>query len=216
MPSGTRKHYKGLRRASPVLARRFHPGQPISKIDTRPLLIVVMIVATFFLIAASHITPHAFYIGLWDGETKNRIVPSNKQNEAFEANAPINRVSISQDDVLTWNGTPVSQNTFFTLLREVQTLDPLPVIEFEPDPNASYGAAVEALHYMAYTGSRFRIAGTEEHCQFWDDRFADLNSSSRLAMLHSVFVDIEEYLERYHSISDHSDCEARYVVHKPD
>ncbi len=205
--------YKGLRRASPALRKRFDHGEPIAKIDTRPMVFVALFLAIMFFLGAAQIRPHAFNIDLWDGKSANALLAGSIYARPDGSEVPINRVTISQDDQIFWNGHPIREADFSILLSDVKAFDEQPMIDFAPAPNASYDATVKALYLLRLRGVRLQISGLEEHCRFageWGGAAANQDSSLNVAL--SILVPERAY---EHSIPEGGPCKEQFVVQAP-
>ncbi len=211
--------FKGLRCANPALRKRFDHGEPISKIDTRPMVFVALFLAIMVFLGAAQIRPHAFNIDLWDGKSANALLAGSIDAGPDGPEVPINRVTISQDDQMFWNGHPIREADFSILLREVKTFDEQPTIDFAPAANASYDATVKALYLLRLRGVRFQISGLEEHCRFtheWGGAASNQDSSLNVAL--SIFVPERAYENTpvpYYSIPEGGPCKERFVVQAP-
>ena len=212
--------FKGLRRASPSYRRRFDHGEPIAKIDTRPMVFVAVFLAIMAFLWTTPIRPHAFDIELWDGETTNPLLAGSTDNGRSHAGVPLNRVTISADDQILWNGDPIHLGDFVVLLDGVRAMDNQPLVEFIPAPNAKYDTAVKTLFILRMKDVRFQIAGLQEHCHFdsdWSSVASNQDSSLNLALTLAIPQRGDESsFSPYHSIPADGSCEERLAVHTPD
>ncbi|MDJ0644015.1 MAG: hypothetical protein QNJ15_14470 [Erythrobacter sp.] len=197
MPSRTRRHFKGLRRASPTLARRFDPGLPISKIDTRPMVFVAILVAIIGLVLARS-PQHALTIDLVskyelyvDGEPI--IVPAEVL------------VSPTQTGQILWNCETIRFAELRPLLNDVIRWPIEPVIVFDPVPDASYDLSVKVLNEIRKAGAtKIRFEGLEQHRRFESARTSGGNSS-----LSVLLSSVSELPEEFHPKAiDQLDCDS--------
>jgi biopolymer transport protein ExbD len=146
-------------RHAPAL-RRFHHGEPIRGIDPRPLLFVALIVVVVFLLAAGKPRQHALLL---------ELPPPSINAGISGSNVVANRVSITGEGEVMWNGWPVSTPEFINILKEVKGLDPQPYLMFEPDGDAPYGAAAITLSLIwraNLVDEAFCFRGLEKHRTF--------------------------------------------------
>lgn len=140
--------------------RRFDHGAPIRAIDTRPMLFVALFIAVLFLLAASQTRTHALLVEF----------PQPEAGMHLKGYPPIvYRVEITAADQLRLNGEFVSVEQLVSLLLQVSTLEPRPVLSFEPDGAASYDVAAHTLaiiHRVGLNDKRFCIDGMEKHGEF--------------------------------------------------
>jgi biopolymer transport protein ExbD len=139
---------------------RFDHGAPISAIDARPILLVVMLVTILVLLAASPQRMHALLVEL-PGPDFGSGVPSGY--------VVANRISITGEGQTMWNGWPVSTPELVSLLKELKGLEPQPDLIFEPVADAPYGAAANTLSLIwraNLVDERFCFWGLEKHQSF--------------------------------------------------
>ena len=148
--------------------RRFDHGEPISRIDTRPMMFVVMFVASMLLFPAGQVRPHVVTVDMWDGRMDEFFLGPYDPNlaDADLDSIYVNRVTLDEYDRISWNGQFIHQWQLLTLLHEVQTINPQPMVELEPAANASYDLSAKTLALLIQSGATFRIAGTNKYCRF--------------------------------------------------
>jgi len=148
------------RRAGRVRGR-FDHGEPIGKIDTRPMVFVALFVAILFLIAASQTRTHALLVDLpyHVGESMPDDGPAGV----------VHRIRVTETDGLMFDGELVTQAELMDRLQATVREPQEPRIAFEPDANASYNLAAHTLALIQRTGfinSLFCLDGLEKHRDF--------------------------------------------------
>lgn len=106
--------------------KRFDHGEPIAKIDTRPLAFVALFLVIVFLVPAAQQRVHALVIEL----------PSGQGLGPFAFASPYMTVAIAEDGELTLDGAPV-------LLQDLsqEIIDrgiSLPIVLVRAEPNTAY------------------------------------------------------------------------------
>lgn len=151
--------HTSLRRTS---ARpRFDPGAPISTIDSRPILFVVLIMTILVLLAASPMRTHALLVRL----PLHQIGGGRIDNPDRLTLA----ISVTAKGDILFNGTTVSADQLRAFLQEAKRLTPEPAIVFESDGDAPYGGAAQTLaiiHQAGMIGALFCLDGLEKHQHF--------------------------------------------------
>lgn len=138
-----------------AFANRSVADTPLGEINTTPLIDVLLVLLVVFVLAIPA-GSHSLELGLPQGKS-TEVRPDPVRN----------RLTITQDGVISWNGDPVSRGELTTLIAKVRTMDPEPRVEFEPDARASYAASAEVLRQVKSAGlSNFGIAGAERHRVF--------------------------------------------------
>lgn len=140
--------------------RPFDHGDPIRGFDSRPLLLMALILVVVFLLAASKPRQHALLVELPDPYIISGISGGH---------VVANRVSVTGEGQIMWNAWPVSTAEFVSLLKKLKGLDPQPDLMFEPDGDAPYGAAASTLSLIwraNLVDERFCFRGLEKHRSF--------------------------------------------------
>ncbi len=102
-------------------------GEPMMEMNTTPLIDVLLVLLIMFIITIP-IQTHAVKVDLpQPSPNDNPIVDSVK-----------NKIAISQQGVITWNGTVVDDVTLRQYLDQSVALDPQPELHFQPDRLARY------------------------------------------------------------------------------
>ena len=103
-------------------------GEPMMDINTTPLIDVMLVLLIMFIITIP-IQTHAVKLDL----------PTNNQNTPPPPVLPTkNKVDITPAGQILWNGTPVDLVTLRQYLDLTQTMNPIPELHLQPDPQARY------------------------------------------------------------------------------
>jgi len=129
---------------------------PMGEINTTPL-IDVMLVLLVMVILTIPIGTHSLDMPLPQGE--GLTVDSTK-----------NKVVLTSDGAILWNGQGVSQGQLQILLHETTRFPIEPELQFEPEALASYDLTAKVLSTVKRSGvSRFGFVGNERYRVFSRD-----------------------------------------------
>jgi biopolymer transport protein ExbD len=110
-------------------------GEPMMDINTTPLIDVMLVLLIMFIITIP-IQTHAVKLDL----------PVDQSNQPPPPVEPVkNKIVITQAGVVTWNGVPVDLVTLRQYLDITTTMDPVPELHLQPEPNARYEVVDEVL-----------------------------------------------------------------------
>jgi biopolymer transport protein ExbD len=110
-------------------------SEPMMEINTTPL-IDVMLVLLIMIIMTIPIQSHAVKLDL----------PQDQQNRTPPPIDPVkNKVVITPQGQVLWNGTPVTLVTLRQYLDLTTTMNPVPELHLQPDPQARYELVDEVL-----------------------------------------------------------------------
>jgi biopolymer transport protein ExbD len=111
-------------------------GEPMMDINTTPLIDVMLVLLIMFIITIP-VQTHAVKLDL----------PVNDQNNTTPP--PIdpvkNKVTVDPAGTVFWNGTPVSLTTLKQYLDLTQSMNPVPELHLQPDPQARYSVVDNVL-----------------------------------------------------------------------
>jgi len=100
--------------------------QPMSDINTTPLIDVLLVLLIMFIITIPMQT-HAVKVDAPTGPPPRHLPPPTR-----------NEVAITGTNQILWNGTPVDPLTLRRYLDRSQALDPIPELQLRPAPDARY------------------------------------------------------------------------------
>ena len=110
-------------------------GEPMLDINTTPLIDVMLVLLIMFIITIP-IQTHAVKLDL----------PVNQPNQPPPPIEPIkNKVVVTTDGKILWNGSPVSQEQLRQYLEVTQQMNPIPELHLQPDATARYELVDEVL-----------------------------------------------------------------------
>ena len=109
-------------------------GEPMMDINTTPLIDVMLVLLIMFIITIP-IQTHAVKLDL----------PQNTNNTPPPIEPVKNKVVITADGRVLWNGAQVDLLTLRQYLDLTQQMNPIPELHLEPDPQARYVVVDEVL-----------------------------------------------------------------------
>ncbi|MBV9932400.1 MAG: biopolymer transporter ExbD [Alphaproteobacteria bacterium] len=110
-------------------------GEPMMDINTTPLIDVMLVLLIMFIITIP-IQTHAVKLDL----------PQDQPNQTPPPVDPVkNKVVITPDGQVLWNGAPVDLVTLRQYLDLTQQMNPIPELHLQPDPNARYELVDQVL-----------------------------------------------------------------------
>jgi biopolymer transport protein ExbD len=109
-------------------------AEPMMEINTTPL-IDVMLVLLIMIIMTIPIQSHAVKLDL----------PQNSQATPPPIDPVKNKIVITPQGQVLWNGTPVDLTTLRQYLDLTTTMRPVPELHLQPDPQARYELVDEVL-----------------------------------------------------------------------
>jgi biopolymer transport protein ExbD len=111
-------------------------GEPMMDINTTPLIDVMLVLLIMFIITIP-IQTHAVKLDLPVDDPNNQTPPPIDPVK--------NKVTIDPMGTIYWNGSPVSLTTLRQYLDLTQTMNPIPELHLQPDPQARYVVVDEVL-----------------------------------------------------------------------
>jgi biopolymer transport protein ExbD len=110
-------------------------GEPMMDINTTPLIDVMLVLLIMFIITIP-IQTHAVKLDL----------PQDQPNQQPPPIDPVkNKVVITPQDQVLWNGAPIDLVRLRQYLDVTQTMNPIPELHLQPDPNSRYELVDEVL-----------------------------------------------------------------------
>ena len=109
--------------------------EPMMDINTTPLIDVMLVLLIMFIITIP-IQTHAVKLDL----------PVNQQNQPPPPIDPVkNKVVVTADNKILWNGSPVTQPQLRQYLDVTQQMNPIPELHLQPDATARYDLVDQVL-----------------------------------------------------------------------
>lgn len=132
-------------------------GEPMLDMNMTPLIDVLLVLLIMFIITIP-IATHSVDIDL----------PQDNSNQPPPDIDPVkNKLVLTQQDQILWNGEPITLGRLATTLQQTTTMTPEPELQFEPEALASYEIAARVLKVIKQTGvTKFGFVGNEKYRQF--------------------------------------------------
>ena len=109
--------------------------EPMMDINTTPLIDVMLVLLIMFIITIP-LQTHAVKLDL----------PQDQPNQQPPPIDPVkNKIVITPQNQIMWNGSPINMETLRQYLDSTQTMNPVPELHLQPDPNARYELVDEVL-----------------------------------------------------------------------
>ena len=132
-------------------------GEPMIDMNMTPLIDVLLVLLIMFIITIP-VATHSVDIDLPQGDPP----PTDIDIDPVK-----NKLVLSQDGLILWNGDPISQGQLVTLLQETTLMNPEPELQFEPEALASYDLTAKVLQVIKSTGvTKFGFVGNEQYRSF--------------------------------------------------
>jgi biopolymer transport protein ExbD len=132
-------------------------GSPMMEMNTTPLIDVMLCLLIMFIMSIP-VATHSINIDL-------PVAPVDTPPPPVD---PIkNKVTITPESVILWNGQPVDQNGLVANLEASLRFPVEPELQFQPDPQASYDLSAKVLQAIKASGvTKFGFVGNEQFAQF--------------------------------------------------
>ena len=132
-------------------------GAPMIDMNMTPLIDVLLVLLIMFIITIP-VATHAVNIDL----------PQPNPNDAQQEIDPVkNKVVLTQDGEILWNGETINQGQLARNLQLTTEIDPEPELQFEPEPLASYDLSAKTLNIIKASGvTKFGFVGNEQYRTF--------------------------------------------------
>jgi biopolymer transport protein ExbD len=110
-------------------------GEPINDMNVVPLIDVLLVLLIMFIITIP-VQSHAVKLDL----------PVNQPNQTPPPIDPVkNKIVITNDDRILWNGTPLPKDQLRLYLDRTQQMEPTPELHLQPESEARYETVDEVL-----------------------------------------------------------------------
>ena len=132
-------------------------GEPMIDMNMTPLIDVLLVLLIMFIITIP-VAVNSVDIDLPQG---------NPPPTDIEIDPVKNKLVLTNQDQILWNGEAVNQNQLVTLLQETTTFEVEPELQFEPEANASYDLSAQVLQVIKASGvTKFGFVGNEKYRVF--------------------------------------------------
>lgn len=131
-------------------------GSPMIEMNMTPLIDVLLVLLIMFIITIP-VATHAVNIDL----------PTPSETPTENIDPVTNKIVLTAQNEILWNGTPINQNQLVANLQETLGFAVEPELQFEPEPNASYDLAAKTLQIIKASGvTKFGFVGNEQYRTF--------------------------------------------------
>lgn len=131
-------------------------GEPMMDMNMTPLIDVLLVLLIMFIITIP-VAVNSVDIDLPQ--------PTNNPPPLVEPTK--NKVVLTPDDQILWNGTPIDQGQLVAALQQSMTMTPEPELQFEPEALASYDLSAKVLHTIKTSGvTKFGFVGNDKYRDF--------------------------------------------------
>jgi len=138
-------------------------GSPMMEMNTTPLIDVMLVLLIMFIITIP-VATHAVNIDL----PTPSPTPPNVLVKPLK-----NKVTITSQDLIQWDGNTVTENQLSTLLIASTKMKPEPELQFQPDSQAGYEISARVLKDIKASGAtKFGFVGNEQYASFGKDKAA--------------------------------------------
>jgi biopolymer transport protein ExbD len=132
-------------------------GEPMMDMNMTPLIDVLLVLLIMFIITIP-VATHSVDIDLPQGNPP----PTDVQVDPVK-----NKLVLTSQDQILWNGTAVDSGQLVTLLSETTRMSTEPELQFEPEPLASYDITAKVLQIIKSSGvTKFGFVGNEKYRTF--------------------------------------------------
>jgi biopolymer transport protein ExbD len=132
-------------------------GEPMMEMNTTPLIDVMLVLLIMFIITIP-VATHSVDIDLPQATPPTNIPPPDTIK---------NKVAITPDNKVLWNGSPVNNGQLVSLLQQTLTYATEPELQFQPDPQASYELSARVLTIIKGSKvTKFGFVGNEQFSEF--------------------------------------------------
>ena len=132
-------------------------GSPMMEMNMTPLIDVLLVLLIMFIITIP-VATHAINIDL--------PAPNPNPNQP-DVDPITNKVVITEDNLILWNGEPLDQEGLMFNLQQSLALPVEPELQFEPMANASYDLSARVLTVIKNSGAtKFGFVGNEQYRTF--------------------------------------------------
>ncbi len=131
-------------------------GEPMMEMNMTPLIDVLLVLLIMFIITIP-VANNSVDIDL----------PTPSKTPPQDIDPIKNKVVLTGNDQILWNGTPISEAQLVTTLQETTKLVPEPELQFEPEPLASYELSANVLRDIKGSGvTKFGFVGNDKYRNF--------------------------------------------------
>ena len=131
-------------------------GSPMMEMNMTPLIDVLLVILVMLILSIPLATHSLDY-----------DLPGKERPTDVEIRLDRNRLSITANNAVLWNGARVDGPQLVSALDQANALNPEPQLEFVPEADASYELAAQVLLIVKASGStNFGFVGNERYRRF--------------------------------------------------
>ena len=132
-------------------------GSPMMEMNTTPLIDVMLVLLIMFIITIP-VATHSVDIDL---------PPPSPPTNNPPVNPVKNKVTLTRNGEIVWNGVPITGGQLRTLLAETLQQPVEPELQFQPEPDASYDLSSKVLNIIKGSKvTKFGFVGNEQFSEF--------------------------------------------------
>lgn len=133
-------------------------GAPMMEMNMTPLIDVLLCLLIIFIMSIP-VATHSVDIDL--------PVPAENPPPPDQIEPIKNKIVLSPQDEILWNGQAISEAELVRNLQITTTMQPEPELQFEPEALASYDRSLRVLNIIKGSGvTKFGFVGNEKYRTF--------------------------------------------------
>ena len=133
-------------------------GEPMMEMNTTPLIDVMLVLLIMFIITIP-VATHSVDVDLPVAQDRPPDVPPPDTVK--------NKVVLTRDNQILWNGSAVTDGQLLGLLKETLTFPVEPELQFQPEPDSAYDLSAKVLNVIKGSNvTKFGFVGNEQYSEF--------------------------------------------------
>jgi biopolymer transport protein ExbD len=133
-------------------------GSPMMEMNTTPLIDVMLCLLIMFIMSIP-VATHSIDIDLPVASPPDVTPP--------KIDPVKNKIVLTHDDKIMWNGTQLNQDTLVSSLEATTHMNPEPELQYQPESEASYDLSAKVLEVIkASQVTKFGFVGNEQFATF--------------------------------------------------